>query len=143
LNRKSKSKTQLPFETDPKRKVTTNQFELEQLAKEVLKQKATFFPQLFFTHFSSFFGLVFVDELLGGIHPRYFQWGTSIINNKLKDRLLVLSNYRVYFIRRTALGKKKVSQTSPSPSFPPSDARLDCVRVASCGPAMDKDNGCR
>jgi hypothetical protein len=50
----------------------------------------------------------FVDELLEKTLPLYIQWGTSVVNGKITDRLLVISNYRVFMIRRTSMGKKKI-----------------------------------
>src|SRR5690348_14871036 len=60
------------------------------------------------------FSSEFVDELFGTrTQPLYIQWGTSIVvedrgKETIKDRLLVIGNYRIYFIRRTKMGKKKV-----------------------------------
>ncbi len=53
--------------------------------------------------------LGFIVDILGNnSQPLFAQWGTATVANKVKERLLVVSHYRVLLIKRTKMGKKKV-----------------------------------
>jgi len=50
------------------------------------------------------------DQLLGGRPPLFIKWITKKKRDKAQDRLIVVGDYRVFSIKKTMTGKKKIQR---------------------------------
>lgn len=50
------------------------------------------------------------DQLLGGRPPLFIKWVTKKKRDKIQDRLIVVGDYRVFSIKKTVTGKKKIQR---------------------------------
>lgn len=50
------------------------------------------------------------DQLLGGRPPLFIKWVTKRKRDKIQDRLIVVGDYRVFSIKKTVTGKKKIQR---------------------------------
>jgi hypothetical protein len=67
----------------------------------------------FFLIFALNISLEFAEGLLGQrVQPLFLQWGTSMFEHKgkriIKDRMLLIAPYGVYWVRKSMSGKHKV-----------------------------------